>query len=380
MMATNMPDSARRRRCCGPGRIDRIYQVGYPSQGRPQAHLRGLPRQGEAHASRDAQVDKLATMTPYATGAIDQGHRERVADRGHPRRPRHRHVARRHRGQAAQGARHCPTAWTTSSGSATPSPSTRPATPSSPYRVRRRCTSSTSPPSRRRGRRRRLRVVDPARGALHRVAHRLRDRRRRRASPRWPVSGCSSAATTRPASAATSAAPPALAHGHAWPRAGMGDTHRLARGRQRHRTATAAKDDARPAASRPSCSELYDRAERPPRGQPPVGAGHRPRPARRTRRSPARTSTPSIHGTRGPIVDGALVPTGRLPAGARGLPRSRPLAAHQTPASVDVPLPVLRARRPSAAAHGPPWAPPCRRRRAPAIGHGNGNGHGNGHR
>jgi cell division protease FtsH len=67
MMATNLPqalDEALLR----PGRIDRIYKVGYPSKaGRIrtyQGYLDKVP-----HGLTDAEVDRLATITPYATGA-----------------------------------------------------------------------------------------------------------------------------------------------------------------------------------------------------------------------------------------------------------------------------------------------------------------------
>jgi ATP-dependent Zn protease len=67
MMATNMPqalDEALLR----PGRIDRIYKVGYPSKaGRTrtyQGYFDKVP-----HDLTADQIDKLATITPYATGA-----------------------------------------------------------------------------------------------------------------------------------------------------------------------------------------------------------------------------------------------------------------------------------------------------------------------
>ncbi len=67
MMATNMPqalDEALLR----PGRIDRIYKVGYPSKsGRVRTYQGYLDRVD--HRLTDADVDKLATITPYATGA-----------------------------------------------------------------------------------------------------------------------------------------------------------------------------------------------------------------------------------------------------------------------------------------------------------------------
>jgi ATP-dependent Zn protease len=67
MMATNMPgalDEALLR----PGRIDRIYKVGYPSkEGRTRTYEGYLAK--VSHSLTAAEVDKLATMTPYATGA-----------------------------------------------------------------------------------------------------------------------------------------------------------------------------------------------------------------------------------------------------------------------------------------------------------------------
>jgi cell division protease FtsH len=67
IMATNMPqalDEALLR----PGRIDRIYKVGYPSKpGRVrtyQGYFAKVP-----HELTPADMDKLATITPYATGA-----------------------------------------------------------------------------------------------------------------------------------------------------------------------------------------------------------------------------------------------------------------------------------------------------------------------
>ena len=68
MMATNMPqalDEALLR----PGRLDRIYKVGYPSkEGRKRTYWGYLDK--VKHSLTDADVDKLATITPYATGAI----------------------------------------------------------------------------------------------------------------------------------------------------------------------------------------------------------------------------------------------------------------------------------------------------------------------
>jgi cell division protease FtsH len=67
MMATSMPetlDDALLR----PGRIDRIYKVGYPSKaGRVRTYQGYLSK--VRHELTGEQVDKLAVITPYATGA-----------------------------------------------------------------------------------------------------------------------------------------------------------------------------------------------------------------------------------------------------------------------------------------------------------------------
>ena len=67
MMATNMPE-ALDEALLRPGRIDRIYRVGYPSKaGRVRTYEGYL--QKVSHELTPEQVDKLATITPYATGA-----------------------------------------------------------------------------------------------------------------------------------------------------------------------------------------------------------------------------------------------------------------------------------------------------------------------
>ena len=67
IMATNLPqalDEALLR----PGRIDRIYRVGYPSKaGRIRTYEGYLAK--VQHELTPEQIDKLATITPYATGA-----------------------------------------------------------------------------------------------------------------------------------------------------------------------------------------------------------------------------------------------------------------------------------------------------------------------
>ena len=67
MMASNLPealDPAMLR----PGRIDRIYKVGYPTQeGRKRTYEGYLDKVD--HVLTDDDITKLATITPYATGA-----------------------------------------------------------------------------------------------------------------------------------------------------------------------------------------------------------------------------------------------------------------------------------------------------------------------
>ncbi len=67
MMATNMPE-ALDEALLRPGRIDRIYKVGYPSKvGRVRTYEGYLAK--VRHELTPEQVDKLAVITPYATGA-----------------------------------------------------------------------------------------------------------------------------------------------------------------------------------------------------------------------------------------------------------------------------------------------------------------------
>ncbi|HEX9041790.1 MAG TPA: AAA family ATPase [Trebonia sp.] len=67
MMATNMP-SALDEALLRPGRIDRMYRVGYPSKpGRVRTYEGYLAK--VSHELTAEQIDKLATITPYATGA-----------------------------------------------------------------------------------------------------------------------------------------------------------------------------------------------------------------------------------------------------------------------------------------------------------------------
>ena len=67
MMATNMPNSLDQA-LLRPGRIDRIYRVGYPSKaGRIRTYQGYFAKVRHELTAND--MDKLATITPYATGA-----------------------------------------------------------------------------------------------------------------------------------------------------------------------------------------------------------------------------------------------------------------------------------------------------------------------
>ena len=67
VMATNLPE-ALDEALLRPGRIDRMYRVGYPSKaGRIRTYKGYLDK--VSHLLTDDEVDKLATITPYATGA-----------------------------------------------------------------------------------------------------------------------------------------------------------------------------------------------------------------------------------------------------------------------------------------------------------------------
>jgi cell division protease FtsH len=67
MMATNLPD-ALDPALLRPGRIDRIYKVGYPSKEGRLRTYRGYFGKVQ-HELTEADIDKLATITPYFSGA-----------------------------------------------------------------------------------------------------------------------------------------------------------------------------------------------------------------------------------------------------------------------------------------------------------------------
>ncbi len=67
VMATNLPE-ALDEALLRPGRIDRMYRVGYPSKaGRIRTYKGYLDK--VSHSLTEEEIDKLATITPYATGA-----------------------------------------------------------------------------------------------------------------------------------------------------------------------------------------------------------------------------------------------------------------------------------------------------------------------
>ena len=67
VMATNMPESLDEA-LLRPGRIDRMYRVGYPSKaGRVRTYEGYLSK--VSHSLTAEEIDKIATITPYATGA-----------------------------------------------------------------------------------------------------------------------------------------------------------------------------------------------------------------------------------------------------------------------------------------------------------------------
>ncbi len=67
MMATNMP-SALDEALLRPGRLDRVYRVGYPSkEGRKRTYEGYFGK--VSHELTAEQLEHLATITPYATGA-----------------------------------------------------------------------------------------------------------------------------------------------------------------------------------------------------------------------------------------------------------------------------------------------------------------------
>ena len=67
VMATNLPE-ALDEALLRPGRIDRMYRVGYPSKaGRIRTYEGYLAK--VSHSLTSEEIDKLSTITPYATGA-----------------------------------------------------------------------------------------------------------------------------------------------------------------------------------------------------------------------------------------------------------------------------------------------------------------------
>ena len=181
-----------------PGRIDRMYKVGYPSKG-PAAHLRGGTGQGQPRAhprrGRQARHHHPVRHAP-ASGSRERGLINAIRD------GRETSAGRRHPRQAPQGAGPA-RGRRVHRASATPSPSTRRA---GAYRTRKHLSidlatiekggtylgmvASVGP-----------RTSSPGGAASTRPTSSCR-------SHRSPASGCSSGATTRPACRATSVKPP----------------------------------------------------------------------------------------------------------------------------------------------------------------------------
>ena len=87
IFATNMPntlDPAMLR----PGRIDRTYKVGLSAEGGAHAPRSSYYLAKVKHELDPEELDKLATITPYFSGASHQGHRERGRGDRDPRRSR----------------------------------------------------------------------------------------------------------------------------------------------------------------------------------------------------------------------------------------------------------------------------------------------------
>ena len=360
MMATNMPDSLDQA-LLRPGRIDRIYRVGYPSKDGPQAHLRGLPRQGEArpHRRPDRQAGHRHAVRD---GRHHQGPRERVAHRGHAQRPRHHHLGRRDRGQEAEERRavgergvHRARAPRHRHPRGLPRGHVLPGAA--------RASASTSPPSRRArassasSSRSRWRSASPSGAPPTRPTCSSAWRR-------WPASGCSSAATTRRASAATCASATTLIAGHGGP-LGHGLHHRLARG-------LAGAGQRGPVSDGRDRNvletQLGRRAEDRLRAALPGGRGASsrrtaarcwpsPTPSRRTRRSPGEDIEAIIEGRQGPLVDGRPYVRPEFLADAEAY-HEVALAAHRRQSSIDIAAAGPGAAWPPARNGHAPWAPP----------------------
>ena len=173
IMATNRPDvldDALLR----PGRLDRIYKVGYP-------HVDGRRRTYEGYLDKvKHELTAGPDRPPGGHLAVrhrrhDQGHRQRGADHRHARRSGHHHVGRHAEGQAPQDPRH-PGRLDLRGPRAPPGGHPRglprgghvPAAEALDHRRRHHRAAR---------RHRRLRRADAPGGALHRVAQRVRDQR-----------------------------------------------------------------------------------------------------------------------------------------------------------------------------------------------------------
>ena len=196
IFATNMPQSLDEA-MLRPGRIDRIYKVGYPSkEGRKATfdyYLAKVQHELTAGGHRQARHDHAVRHRRE-----HQGHRERGARDRDPRRPRGRSTGRdvirakqlKEHGLPDDSEYIEPRA-------ARRRRSTRRVTPWPPTALRRHAVIDMATIERR-GDIGGLRLVDPARGPVRPVAVRARRRHHRAAWRRSPASGCSSTATTPP--------------------------------------------------------------------------------------------------------------------------------------------------------------------------------------
>ena len=199
IMATNMP-SALDEALLRPGRIDRLYRVGYPSKEGRKRTYQGYFAKVQHDITPD-EIDHLATITPYATGAtikdlvnesliatLRDGRtaitwadvtRAKLAKSVGPSEgveyiERERHAVRFARG-VPRGD--------------------EPSGPEAERHRHRHDPEGRGLPG--------LRQADPDRGAVHLVAQRVRGRHHGQPRLAGGASGCSSAVTTAPASPAT---------------------------------------------------------------------------------------------------------------------------------------------------------------------------------
>ena len=191
MMATNMPE-ALDEALLRPG-PHRPHLQGRLPVARPAASAptRATSTRSQ-HELTAEQIDKLATITPYATGATIKDLVNEALDHRDPRRPRGRHLGATSSRRSSSRTSARPRTSSTSSASGTPSPLHEACHAVVAYRDAAAPATSTSRRSRRAATTSAWSRVDPARGPVHPVALRVRGRHHGLASRRSPASGCSS--------------------------------------------------------------------------------------------------------------------------------------------------------------------------------------------